>query len=273
MSLTRVLESDCRTLSGATLHSLKVLSTVGAGLTLWWKELLRQFVFLPVGCAFLGESRCNVLLPGWKPQRPIAGKSGPLGGALKGGNYHDCRICPLRRVYIFEGPSRCSPFCLLSLPLLPSFPHFPAHQRRTEPAREEKRGIAKGKLSLHLLRAATFTDLLVKLTTDDDWRPSIETERRLRDLVGEGLLRPATSATRPEWIVPPVEHRELSVPKGYVVSFIKFHRHWLESPLSRFMRALLHHYGAELQHLSPNAISNAAIFIMVCEGYLGVMTH
>ena len=39
------------------------------------------------------------------------------------------------------------------------------------------------------------------------------------------------------------------------------------------MRALLRHYGVELQHLSPNTISNMVIFAMVCEGYLVVMPH
>ena len=37
------------------------------------------------------------------------------------------------------------------------------------------------------------------------------------------------------------------------------------------MRALCHHYGVELQHFSPNAITTAAIFAEVCEGYLGMM--
>jgi len=91
--------------------------------------------------------------------------------------------------------------------------------------------------------------------------------------VAEGLLCPATSSTWPKWIVPPAEHRVSSLPKGYVVSFIKFHLHGLGSPPNRFMRALLHHYGVELQHLSPNAISSAAIFIVVCEGCLGLMPH
>jgi hypothetical protein len=77
----------------------------------------------------------------------------------------------------------------------------------------------------------------------------------------------------PEWIALPVEHREPSPLEGYIVSFIKFHRHRLGSPPSRFMRALLHHYGVELQHFSPNAISTAAFFAAVCEGYLGVMPH
>ena len=39
------------------------------------------------------------------------------------------------------------------------------------------------------------------------------------------------------------------------------------------MRALCHHYGDELQHFSPNAITVTAIFVAVCEGYLGVMPH
>jgi hypothetical protein len=36
------------------------------------------------------------------------------------------------------------------------------------------------------------------------------------------------------------------------------------------MRAILHHYGVELHNLSPNSISQAAIFVTVCEGYLGI---
>ena len=39
------------------------------------------------------------------------------------------------------------------------------------------------------------------------------------------------------------------------------------------MRVLWHHYGVELQHFSPNAITAATVFPMVCEGYLGVMPH
>jgi len=39
------------------------------------------------------------------------------------------------------------------------------------------------------------------------------------------------------------------------------------------MRALCYHYEVELQHFSPNAITVAAVFATVCEGYLGMMTH
>jgi hypothetical protein len=35
------------------------------------------------------------------------------------------------------------------------------------------------------------------------------------------------------------------------------------------MRALCHHYGVELHNFAPNAISQAATFVGVCEGFLG----
>jgi len=115
--------------------------------------------------------------------------------------------------------------------------------------------------------------MLVRLVTADEWCPSLMTERRLLELEKEGLLRPRVSSSRPEWITPVADHRESRPPKGYVVSFAKFHRHGLGSPPSCFMRALCHHYGVELQHFSPNAITAAAIFAAVCEGYLGMMLH
>jgi len=113
----------------------------------------------------------------------------------------------------------------------------------------------------------------VRLIAADDWRPSSMTEHRLLELEKEGLLRPRTSSSRPDWIAPAADHREPRPPKGYVVSLAKFHRHGLGSPPSRFMRALCHHYGVELQHFSPNAITAAAFFAAVCEGYLGMMPH
>jgi hypothetical protein len=38
-------------------------------------------------------------------------------------------------------------------------------------------------------------------------------------------------------------------------------------------RAILHVYWVELHNLSPNSISQAAIFAEVCEGYLGIAPH
>jgi hypothetical protein len=57
------------------------------------------------------------------------------------------------------------------------------------------------------------------------------------------------------------------------VSFVTFHERGFGVPASRFMRAILHNYEVELHNLSPNSISQAAIFVAVCEGYLGIAPH
>jgi hypothetical protein len=55
-----------------------------------------------------------------------------------------------------------------------------------------------------------------------------------------------------------------------VVSFIRFHERGFTAPASRFLRALCYHYGVELQNFAPNTISQAATFVGVCEGFLGI---
>jgi hypothetical protein len=74
----------------------------------------------------------------------------------------------------------------------------------------------------------------------------------------------------PTWIVPPAGDREPNPPYGYVVSFIRHHECGFAAPASRFMRGLCHHYGVELHNFAPNAISQAATFVGVCEGFLGI---
>jgi hypothetical protein len=73
--------------------------------------------------------------------------------------------------------------------------------------------------------------------------------------------------------VPPADHREPVPPEGYVVSFVAFHERGLGVPPSRFMWVIPHYYGVELHHLTPNSISQAAIFVAICEGYLGIKPH
>jgi hypothetical protein len=76
----------------------------------------------------------------------------------------------------------------------------------------------------------------------NDWAASSVTERRLEELVEDGLLWPRTGWSQPEWIVPPPAHREPAPPEGYVVSFVYFHERGFGVPASVFMRALLHYY-------------------------------
>jgi hypothetical protein len=59
-------------------------------------------------------------------------------------------------------------------------------------------------------------------------------------------------------------------PFGYVVSFICFNERGFAALESRFMQALCYHYSVELHNFTPNAISQAATFVGVYEGFLGI---
>ena len=94
----------------------------------------------------------------------------------------------------------------------------------------------------------------------------------LQSLVDGGLLRPVTDPARLEWIAPYGE-REPRPCDGYIVSFVSFHERGLGVPADWFMRALPHYYGVELHNFNPNSIAQAAIFVAVYEGYLGIAPH
>jgi hypothetical protein len=117
-----------------------------------------------------------------------------------------------------------------------------------------------------------MADRVTIISPRDPWPFSTVTASDLEDLVDEGLLRPLTDEQRPEWI-PPVGGAAPSPPPGYIVSFVCFHERGFGVPAGHFMRAILYHYGVELHNLTPNSISQAAIFVAVCEGYLGIAPH
>ena len=95
----------------------------------------------------------------------------------------------------------------------------------------------------------------------------------LEALVTEGLLLPNSDPTWLVWIVPTPEEREPKPPSGYVVSLAWLYERGFGVPAGKFIRALCHHYGVELHNFTPNSISQAAVFVAVCEGYLGVEGH
>ena len=103
----------------------------------------------------------------------------------------------------------------------------------------------------------------------DPWDPSDVTEEMLQSLVDDRLLCPVTDPNRPEWIALSGEP-ELRPHDGYVVSFVSFHERGLGILADRFMQALPHYYGVELHNFNPNSIAQAAIFVTVCERYLGI---
>jgi hypothetical protein len=102
------------------------------------------------------------------------------------------------------------------------------------------------------------------------WEHSTVTQLALNQLVTGGQLAANEDGRPAEWIVPSERERAPNPPSSYVVSFVRFHERGFMAPASRFMRALCHHYGVELHNFAPNAISQAATFVGVCEGFLGI---
>jgi hypothetical protein len=102
------------------------------------------------------------------------------------------------------------------------------------------------------------------------WERSTATTLALGQLVAGGQLAANVEGQPAEWIVLSERERVPNPPYGYIVSFMRFHERGFTAPVSRFMRGLCYHYGAELQNFTPNAISQAATFVGVCEGFLGI---
>jgi hypothetical protein len=102
------------------------------------------------------------------------------------------------------------------------------------------------------------------------WERSTVTLLALGQLVAGGQLAANEYGQPAEWIVPWERERVPNPLYDYVVSFIRFHERGFTAPASRFLQGLCYHYGVELHNFAPNAISQAATFVGVCEGFLGI---
>jgi hypothetical protein len=56
----------------------------------------------------------------------------------------------------------------------------------------------------------------------------------------------------------------------YVMSFTAFYERGLEVPPHPFLRSLLWYYDLKLQYLTPSRVMHIAVFVTLCEAYLGV---
>jgi hypothetical protein len=108
-------------------------------------------------------------------------------------------------------------------------------------------------------QSITVIDLLT-------WPRSTAMRLALSELVTAGQLAANEDGRPAAWIDPPATDREPNPPFGYVISFIRFHERSFAARASRFLRRLCFHYGVELHNFAPNAISQAATFVGVCEG-------
>jgi hypothetical protein len=102
------------------------------------------------------------------------------------------------------------------------------------------------------------------------WERSTATPLALGQLVAGGQLAANEDGQPTEWIMPLERERVPNPLYGYVVSSIRFHERGFTAPASRFLRGLCYHYSVELHNFTPNAISQAATFVGVCEGFLGI---
>jgi hypothetical protein len=102
------------------------------------------------------------------------------------------------------------------------------------------------------------------------WPRLTVTAFALHELENGGQLAPNMDGQPAASIVPLTADLEPNPPHDYVVSFIHFHERGFAAPASRFMCGLCYHYGVELHNFTPNAISQAATFVGVCEGFLGI---
>jgi hypothetical protein len=92
-----------------------------------------------------------------------------------------------------------------------------------------------------------MADKVTVIPPRDPWPFSTVAVEDMEALVADGMLRPLSDGPQPEWMAPASE--------------------------ADFMQALLHHYGVELHNLNPNSIAQAAIFTVVCEGFLAIDPH
>jgi hypothetical protein len=92
-------------------------------------------------------------------------------------------------------------------------------------------------------------------------------------LVTAGQLAANEDGRPTAWIDPPTTDREPNPSYRYVISFVRFHERGFVVSASGFLLGLCFHYGVELHNFAPNAISQAAKFVDVCEGFLGILVN
>ncbi|KAM0840479.1 hypothetical protein ACQ4PT_059654 [Festuca glaucescens] len=117
-------------------------------------------------------------------------------------------------------------------------------------------------------RAPTVSRKAGSAAKNLDWTASSITKRDEKKLRTRGLI----SANESDIIFPGSESRP-KPPAGYTIMFSAFLYRGLSLPAHEFLRCFLFSYGIQLWQLTPNSILRLAIFITVCEAYLGIDPH
>jgi hypothetical protein len=102
-----------------------------------------------------------------------------------------------------------------------------------------------------------------------DWNYSKCSRNDLLNLVAEGLLqgqdiiqwRPSFRQFFPQENV------------DEIILFLHFIKRGLALAASDFLRGLLYFYEIQLHHLNPTSIAHVAIFVRLCEAFMGIEPH
>ena len=75
------------------------------------------------------------------------------------------------------------------------------------------------------------------------------------------------------WRVPMRSEVEPRPKENEVISFVPFHLLGFGLPAHPLLKWLLYYYGLRLHNLTPERILHLSVFIMLCEGFLGIPAH
>jgi hypothetical protein len=98
---------------------------------------------------------------------------------------------------------------------------------------------------------------------------SVVSEADLLHLVEIGVLPPKELCSWQIW-------RGVTVPMEdthEAVIFVHFLIWGLALPVSPFFRGLIDFYSLNLTHLNPNSVLQVAVFVQLCEAFLGILPH
>ena len=112
------------------------------------------------------------------------------------------------------------------------------------------------------------TSTAVTKDAPGDWPASTMTKRDEKKARSLGLI-----SDKEEDVLLPGSDSRPNPPAGFTVMFAAFLYRGLSLPAHEFLRCLLLSYGIQLWQLTPNSILHLAIFITICEAFLGIDPH
>jgi len=109
----------------------------------------------------------------------------------------------------------------------------------------------------------------IGVSCDEEWVRSTSSEEVLNNLVVDGVHPDRASGG---WH-PAVGESFPTPHTDELVVFKDYFCHGFGFPVHPFLCGLIDYYGISLCNLSPNSILHVAIFINLCESYLGILPH